>query len=240
MEDSSMQGMKTDSETGEKHKAVKSKVMDGSPLEFGNHSEMIPCGIEALIKKASVDRDFRTLLLEKRAEAAKEIDLELTSAEAAILNVIPSQQIETIIEKTTVPDEHRRIFLGKVAAAMLAVLGLCVTGPSIHAEEAQFENTPWLYLKSPNYKIPLNRPVPPFLDQQHSEYPWYFSFFKRIKEENEAFSVKFPPPVKGYVRKSKKIPRVVYVSAGMLSKDFQGRRPAPMAPPMPMPRKVIK
>ena len=90
----------------------------------------IPRGIEILVKKASVDPGFREILLEKRAAAAAEIGLELSPAEATTLNSVPQSQIEQIIENTIVPDEHRRVFLGKTAAAMLAVLGLLGLGLS--------------------------------------------------------------------------------------------------------------
>ncbi len=103
-------------------------IVGGRPPGSGRGRADIPRGIEVLVKKASVDRAFRQVLLEKRAEAAREIDLALSSAEVATLNAIPRSQIDQIIEKTTVPDEHRRIFLGKIAAAMLAVLGIGLSG----------------------------------------------------------------------------------------------------------------
>jgi hypothetical protein len=97
-------------------------IVGGRPLARNRSLQGIPRGIEVLIKKASVDPEFRTILLETRAEAAAEIDLELSATEATMLNAIPASQIEKIIENAKVPDEHRRVFLGKVAAAMLAVL----------------------------------------------------------------------------------------------------------------------
>jgi hypothetical protein len=90
----------------------------------------IPRGIEVLVKKASVDSEFRAVLLKKRAAAATEIGLELSPAEVATLNSVPSTQIEQIIDNTAVPDEHRRVFLGKIAAAMLAILGIGLSGCS--------------------------------------------------------------------------------------------------------------
>jgi hypothetical protein len=48
-------------------------------------------------------------LLDKRAEAAAEIGLELSAAETAMLKSIPQAQIEQIIETVTVPDEDRRV-----------------------------------------------------------------------------------------------------------------------------------
>jgi len=93
-----------------------------------NRQEPIPRGIEVLVKKASVDPAFRTLLLQKRTEAAGEIDLELDAAEAMMLDAVPDAQLEAIIARTSVPQEHRRTFLGKAAAAMLAAIGATAAG----------------------------------------------------------------------------------------------------------------
>jgi len=82
----------------------------------------IPRGIEVLVKKAAVDADFKRLLLAKRAEAAREIDLELGAAEAAMLNAVPAAQLEAIIAQTVVSPMTRAAFLGRAAAAMLAAL----------------------------------------------------------------------------------------------------------------------
>jgi hypothetical protein len=102
--------------------------MSDSPKRGGESDKRpshrsIPRGIEVLVKKASVDAAFCELLLDKRALAASEIGLELSPAEIATLNSVPRSQIEQIIRNTKVPDEHRRVFLGKIAAAMLALLG---------------------------------------------------------------------------------------------------------------------
>ena len=85
--------------------------------------DAIPRGIEVLVKKASVHPAFRALLLERRAGAAKEIDLTLDPAEAAILDAIPAAQLEAIIARTTVDPVSRAAFLGKAAAVMIAALG---------------------------------------------------------------------------------------------------------------------
>jgi hypothetical protein len=77
-----------------------------------------------LVKKAAVDPEFKTLLLERRAAAAAEIGLELEPAEAAMLAAVTAPQLETIIAHTVVPQQIRRAFMGKAAAAMLAALGL--------------------------------------------------------------------------------------------------------------------
>ena len=61
----------------------------------------IPHGVEVLLKKASVDPEFRTLLLEQRGDAARVIDLELTDAERQMLAHIPAEQLEQIISQAT-------------------------------------------------------------------------------------------------------------------------------------------
>ena len=112
-------------------------------------SQAIPRGIEVLVKKASVDAAFKALLLADCPTAAARIGLELDAAEAALLRAVPQDQLEAIIERASVPEEHRRTFLGQAAAAMLTVLGL--TAPLAVAE------TP-----HPSQGIPPDRPkLPP-------------------------------------------------------------------------------
>jgi len=104
--------------------AVRTTIVGGRPPGSGQSVGDIPRGIEVLVKKAAVDADFKTLLLERRAAAAEEIGLRLEPAEAMMLAAAPREQLEAVIAQTHVPEEHRRVFLGKVAAAMLAVLGI--------------------------------------------------------------------------------------------------------------------
>jgi hypothetical protein len=110
--------------------AVRTTIVGGRPPGSGQSVGNIPRGIEVLIKKASVDPAFRMLLLECRAEAAAEIGLQLGPAEAMMLAATPREQLDTVIANTRVPEEHRRVFLGKVAAAMLAAIGIVTTSCS--------------------------------------------------------------------------------------------------------------
>ena len=90
---------------------------------------LIPRGIEVLVKKASVDPEFKSLLLRLRSQSAASIELELDRNEALMLDTVPADQLEKIIAQTNVPQEHRRAFLGSAAAAMLAAIGVVsVTG----------------------------------------------------------------------------------------------------------------
>jgi hypothetical protein len=82
----------------------------------------IPRNLEVLIKKASVDPEFRRLLLDKRAESAREIDLDLSPAEATLLAGIPRDQLEKIIQNTKVPPEQRDVFSGSLGKIMLATV----------------------------------------------------------------------------------------------------------------------
>jgi acyl carrier protein len=82
----------------------------------------VPQNIEVLIRKAAVDDEFRALLIKRRTAAADAIGLTLEPAEAMMLRSVPAAQLEKIIGETTVPQEHRRAFLGHAAAAMLAAM----------------------------------------------------------------------------------------------------------------------
>jgi acyl carrier protein len=97
-------------------------------------SKPIPQGIEVLVLKAAVDPDFKQLLLQRRIAAAEAIGLELTAPEATMLAAVPAAQLEAIISRTSVPQEHRRAFLGQAAAAMLAALSPAVAMPALAAQ----------------------------------------------------------------------------------------------------------
>jgi acyl carrier protein len=94
--------------------------------------QSVPRGVEVLLRKASVDPQFKKLLLQDYAAAADSIGLALAPGEAEMLSAAPAGQLEAIIARTTVPQEHRRAFLGQAAAAMLAIVGAAA---SVLAEE---------------------------------------------------------------------------------------------------------
>ncbi len=127
MADSSRRCGNKDVRDAVEQEAVKTTIVGGRPPGSGRSYGQIPRGIEVLVKKAAVDSEFRKALIEKRAEAADEIGLALSSVEAAMLSSVPAAQIEKIIDNTAVPDEQRRVFLSAIGAAMLAVLVLDVS-----------------------------------------------------------------------------------------------------------------
>jgi hypothetical protein len=102
--------------------AVNTTIVGGRPPGAGKPVGNIPRGIEVLVKKASIDSAFKTLLLEKRADAAKEIELALEPSEVMMLNTVPREQLESIIAKTTIRPSQRAAFMGKVAALMIVAL----------------------------------------------------------------------------------------------------------------------
>ena len=108
------------------HEAMKTTIVGGRPPGAGKPVGKIPRGIEVLVKKASIDSVFKTLLLEKRADAAKEIELALEPSEVMMLNAVPREQLESIIAKTTIRPGQRAAFMGKVAALMIVALSASV------------------------------------------------------------------------------------------------------------------
>jgi hypothetical protein len=119
----------------EEMEAVRTTIVGGRPPGSGRSDVAVPRGIEVLVKKAAVDEEFRQMLLTQRGAAAATIGLELDAAESAILSSIQEDHLARIIDQTVVPMEQRRVFLGRVAAAMLAALG---AGLAISEADAQY------------------------------------------------------------------------------------------------------
>ncbi len=116
------------SEKENEQEAVRTTIVGGRPPGSGRNNVTVPRGIEVLLKKAAVDPDFRQTLLERRGSSAASIELQLDPAEDAMLRAIPDEQLARIISQTVVPVEQRRVFLGRVAAAMLAAIGAGLAG----------------------------------------------------------------------------------------------------------------
>lgn len=108
--------------TSSEKPAVKTTIVGGRPPGSGKESASVPRGIEILVKKASVDSDFKEALLKERAAAACRIDLSLEKSEISILNNIPQPHLEGMISATKVSPNMKQIFLGYTAAVMLAAL----------------------------------------------------------------------------------------------------------------------
>lgn len=88
-----------------------------------NNRTCIPGGIELLLKKAVVDKTFRSLLLSKRSKATDAMGIVLTDSESSMLDLIPEAQLSTIISHTKVNPVWRQGLLGCTTAVVLAALG---------------------------------------------------------------------------------------------------------------------
>src|SRR5512133_2250356 len=108
--------------------AVRTTIVGGRPPGSGRSNVTVPRGIEVLLKKAAVDAGFREMLIKNTRGAAAAIELQLDPAEEAMLEAIPSEQLQLIINQTRVPVEQRRAFLGRVAAAMVAAISAGLAG----------------------------------------------------------------------------------------------------------------
>jgi len=133
--------------------AVKTTIVGGRPPGSGKSVGNIPRGIEVIVKKASVDPEFKKLLLEKRADAASTIDLKLEPSEIAMLNTVPSSQLESIISRTVVFPKQRKAFLGKVAALMVVALGASTIGCGQEVSEGERPDRP------PTTGVEPDRPI---------------------------------------------------------------------------------
>ena len=154
--------------------AVFTTIVGGRPPGSGTKVGAIPRGIEVLVKKASVDPEFRQILLEKRGEAAKEIELELTEAERNTLSSIPAEQLEKIIDNTKVRPEHRVIFLGNVGKLMLAavvtVALVSVMVPSLgHTSRTAQERIRQMQMEQPGDVNDVNEPNEVDVDSEETE-----------------------------------------------------------------------
>ena len=81
-----------------------------------------PRGIEILLKKASVDREFAKVLLQSPEEAARLISLDLQDSERRILLNTPRSTLETMIRNTTVKRHQLSAFKSLSASLMLAAV----------------------------------------------------------------------------------------------------------------------
>jgi len=98
-------------------------IVGGRPRGQKPSETEIPRGIETLIKKAALDPALRQRLLDERGQAAREIGLKLTMAEAMILASVPRKQLAGMIDRIQVSDAERRALLEQAPAAPDAPAG---------------------------------------------------------------------------------------------------------------------
>lgn len=97
-------------------------IVGGRPDNNGTLLKGFPSGIQKLMLSASLNDEIRSEVIGNPGEAAKKYNIELTDSEFAILSSIPEKQIKSMIEGLeNNPNIHRRDFLFKSAAAVVAV-----------------------------------------------------------------------------------------------------------------------
>lgn len=108
--------------TSEKPDEQGHTIVGGRPAAPRSIRNDIPRGLELLIKKASVDPDFKRELLSKKEKLVGEMNLPLDESEKAMLACVPVGHLEKMIEATQVPAAQRKALAGGSAAAMFALL----------------------------------------------------------------------------------------------------------------------
>ncbi len=90
-------------------------------------SQKIPRSLEALIKKAVVDPDFKIVLLRKRSKLADEILLPMDPTEREMLDKIPEDQLLQMIDGTKVTRKEKEI----LSSAVYGIAGLLTVGAAL-------------------------------------------------------------------------------------------------------------
>lgn len=95
----------------------------------------IPRGLELLIKRASIDGDFRKDLLQKRVGLLEELNINLDETEKSMLACVPEEHLARMIDATEVPSAQRKaLSTGSVAAMIALFTQLALTPVASSAE----------------------------------------------------------------------------------------------------------
>ncbi len=100
----------------------------------------IPQNLEAILKNAAINPDFRERLVDERSALIDEMKLPLDPEERALLDAVEEKQLQTIIQSLKVPEEQRSVLLAVgvaagAGAAILALLALLTaSGSSIRSQ----------------------------------------------------------------------------------------------------------
>jgi len=96
-------------------------IVGGRPQAQKSMRSNIPRGLELLIKRASVDPEFKTALVQKRIKLLNELGICLDETEKSILECVPSDHLTRMIDATEVPPAQRKAISSGSVAAMLAL-----------------------------------------------------------------------------------------------------------------------
>ena len=108
---------------------------DSIEKKDGGLPAKVPRNLEALVKHAALDPEFRVELVKKRSGLANELKIPLDENEKAMLDGIPEKQLRKIIEKTRVPADQRSIlscaaYSGLAGVAILALIAYLTASAS--------------------------------------------------------------------------------------------------------------
>jgi hypothetical protein len=104
-------------------------IVGGRPQAPRSMRTDIPRGLEILIKKASVDPEFKAELLKKREKFAEELNIQLDASEAAMLACVPVSHLEKMIQATEIPQAQQKMLAGASTAAIVALIAQLALAP---------------------------------------------------------------------------------------------------------------
>lgn len=125
-------------------------IVGGRPMAQKSSRKDIPRGLELLIKRASIDSDFRKDLLQKRVELLEELNINLDETEKGMLACVPEEHLARMIDATEVPAAQRKAISSGSVAAMIALFtqlafapvpGRAETTPALAQNAEQINNT---------------------------------------------------------------------------------------------------
>jgi hypothetical protein len=89
----------------------KRTIVGGRPRGKDKPGAEIPRGVEFLLKMAAIDPTFRARLIHMRGTASQTIGFKLSFSEAMILEAVPEDQLQAMIDAMPVSDEERSTLL---------------------------------------------------------------------------------------------------------------------------------
>lgn len=107
-------------------------IVGGRPNGKLQVMQTMPLGIQKILYGASLDDDFRKKAGTDPSEAAKELGIELTGSEKAILSAVPPKQLNLMIDQIKEAHIPRRSFLMKTTATLAAIVA---TAFGVNAQE---------------------------------------------------------------------------------------------------------
>ena len=107
-------------EIEEGEEVVRRTIVGGRPAARPNNKLRVPVGIEKVLYRAAVERDFRELLFKDRRQAIEASGFELLESEAHILTSVPSPVLKGMVAKVDVRRHTPGRFMRAVAGCALA------------------------------------------------------------------------------------------------------------------------